>query len=144
MRKIRSNLPALAALEATSRCGRGSTQDPGCVLIPRMKDGRITIARPGGPAGGTRKIHPHLALVQIFKDPAAVNHNHLVAGSQCTAPFFARPEQAGEPAGEMVCISPMHYSMDTRPQPGKALGNSPKKRPTGSPGSQVCWQTLKA
>ena len=77
-----------------------------------MKDGRITISRVGGgPTGaaGTKKIHPHLALVQIFKQPAVVNHNCLVSVAQCVAPF-SRPGDEGE--REMVCISPMHYNLD--------------------------------
>ena len=77
-----------------------------------MKDGRITISRVGGgPTGaaGTKKIHPHLALVQIFKQPAVVNHNCLVSVGQCVAPF-SRPGDEGE--REMVCISPMHYNLD--------------------------------
>jgi len=113
VRKIKSNLPTLKALLDSSLAWRGDCPDPGCVLIPRMKDGRITISRlGGGPSGaaGTKKIHPHLALVQIFKTPAVVNHNCLVSVSQCAAPFLSRPGDEGE--REMVCISPMHYNMD--------------------------------
>jgi len=121
VRKIRSNLPTLKALEAISLCGRGSQADPGCVLIPRMKDGRITIARPGGGSGGTKKIHPHLALVQIFKNPNVVNHNTLVSSPHCAAPFISK----GEGEGEMVCISPLHYHVDTQ----KVKTSSPKKKP---------------
>merc|ERR1719242_298463 len=112
VRKIKSNLPTLKALLDSSLAWRGDWADPGCVLIPRMKDGRITISRVGGgPTGaaGTKKIHPHLALVQIFKQPAVVNHNCLVSVAQCVAPF-SRPGDEGE--REMVCISPMHYNLD--------------------------------
>jgi len=122
VRKIRSNLPTLKALEAISLCGRGSQTDPGCVLIPRMKDGRITIARPGGGAGGTKKIHPHLALVQIFKNPSVANHNSLVSSPLCAAPFIAK----GEGEGEMVCISPLHYHLDTQKVKSPS---TPKKKP---------------
>ena len=95
----------------------GSKPDPGCILVPRMKDGRITIARPGGGAGGTKKIHPHLALVQIFKDPSVVNHNSLMPTAACSRPF------QGE--SDLVCISPLHYTVEGR----KAkLPASPKKR----------------
>jgi len=124
VRKIRSNLPTLKALEAISQCGRGGQVDPGCVLIPRMKDGRITIARPGGGTGGTKKIHPHLALVQIFKNPSVVNHNTLVSSPQCAAPFIAK----GEGEGEMVCISPLHYHVDS--QKVKSPSTPKKKLPT--------------
>jgi len=124
VRKIRSNLPTLKALEAISQCGRGSQADPGCVLIPRMKDGRITIARPGGGTGGTKKIHPHLALVQIFKNPSVVNHNTLVSSPNCAAPFIAK----GEGEGEMVCISPLHYHVDS--QKVKSPSTPKKKLPT--------------
>ena len=47
VRKIKSNLPTLRALLDSSLAWQGDRPDPGCVLIPRMKDGRITIARPG-------------------------------------------------------------------------------------------------
>jgi len=132
VRKIRSNLPTLKALQAISLCGGsgGVQTDPGCVLIPRMKDGRITIARPGGGAGGTKKIHPHLALVQIFKNPSVVNHNTLVSSPHCAAPFVAK----GDGEGEMVCISPLHYHVDT--QRVKSPSTPKKKTPlqqTASP-----------
>ena len=68
-------------------------------FIVRMKDGRITIARPGAGAagtGGTKKIHPHLALVQIFKNPGATNHNSLVSASHCAAPFLSRGHDDGD------------------------------------------------
>ena len=116
VRKIKSNLPTLKALLESSLAWRGDCPDPGCVLIPRMKDGRITISRLGGGptgAGGTKKIHPHLALVQIFKNPGVVNHNCLVSVPKCAAPFLTR---SGD-EGEMVCISPMHYNMDSGKSP---------------------------
>ena len=119
VRKIKTNLPTLRALMDSSAQGE-DVSDPGCVLIPRMKDGRITIARPGvgGVAGGTKKIHPHLALVQIFRNPGVTNHNHMVSLSHCAAPFFAR---AGEPEGDMVCINPLHYVIDNGKMKSPAL-----------------------
>ena len=125
VRKIKTNLPTLRALLDSS--GRGEdVPDPGCVLIPRMKDGRITIARPGvgGTAGGTKKIHPHLALVQIFRNPGVTNHNHLMSLPQCAAPFFTR---AGEPEGDMVCINPLHYVIDNGKMRSPALA---KRKPS--------------
>ena len=106
VRKIRSNLPTLKALEMITRSSRIPITDPGCILVPRMKDGRITIARPGGGAGGTKKIHPHLALVQIFKNPSATNHNLLMNTDACSNPF------QGE--GDLVCISPLHYFVEEK------------------------------
>jgi len=106
VRKIRSNLPTLKALEMITRSSRVPIQDPGCILVPRMKDGRITIARPGGGAGGTKKIHPHLALVQIFKNPSVTNHNLLMNTDACSSPF------QGE--GDLVCISPLHYFVEEK------------------------------
>ena len=106
VRKIRSNLPTLKALEMITRSSRMSITDPGCILVPRMKDGRITIARPGGGAGGTKKIHPHLALVQIFKNPSVTNHNLLMNTDACSSPF------QGE--GDLVCISPLHYFVEEK------------------------------
>ena len=119
VRKIKTNLPTLRALMDSSARG-DDVPDPGCVLIPRMKDGRITIARPGvgGAAGGTKKIHPHLALVQIFRNPGVTNHNHLVSLGHCAAPFFAR---AGEAEGDMVCINPLHYVIDNGKMRSPAL-----------------------
>ena len=110
VRKIKSNLPTLRALMDSSLAWQDSSTDPGCVLIPRMKDGRITIARPGAGAGGTKKIHPHLALVQIYKLPQVTNHNSLVSVENCVAPFMLRPGDS-ETGEEMVCINPMHYNM---------------------------------
>ena len=126
VRKIKTNLPTLRALLDSSR--QGDTADPGCVLIPRMKDGRITIARPGGgggAGGGTRKIHPHLALVQIFRDPHVTNHNSLVSVPHCAAPFIARGG-GGDPEcdTEMVCINPMHYYTDTSATSGPGGGKT--------------------
>ena len=106
VRKIRSNLPTLKALEMITKSSRVPTTDPGCILVPRMKDGRITIARPGGGAGGTKKIHPHLALVQIFKNPSVTNHNLLMNTDACSSPF------QGE--GDLVCISPLHYFVEEK------------------------------
>jgi len=106
VRKIRSNLPTLKALEMITKSSRVSITDPGCILVPRMKDGRITIARPGGGAGGTKKIHPHLALVQIFKNPSVTNHNLLMNTEACSSPF------QGE--GDLVCISPLHYFVEEK------------------------------
>lgn len=106
VRKIRSNLPTLKALEMITKSSRVPITDPGCILVPRMKDGRITIARPGGGAGGTKKIHPHLALVQIFRNPSVTNHNLLMNTDACSSPF------QGE--GDLVCISPLHYFVEEK------------------------------
>jgi len=129
VRKIKSNLPTLRALLDSSLGWQEERQDPGCVLIPRMKDGRITIARPGAGAagtGGTKKIHPHLALVQIFKNPGATNHNSLVSASHCAAPFLSRGHDDGDM--DVVCISPMHYSIGTN---SKSMA-TPKKKASSS------------
>ena len=127
VRKIKTNLPTLRALLDSSMGWQGDRQDPGCVLIPRMKDGRITIARPGVGAGGggTKKIHPHLALVQIFKNPLVTNHNTLTSVSHCAAPFISR-NGGGDGDGDVVCISPMHYSLDTAVKRSPVLA---KKKP---------------
>jgi hypothetical protein len=123
VRKIRSNLPTLYTLLRVIRHSPGDP-DPGCVLVPRTKDSRITVARPGGgggPQGGTsKKIHPHLALVQIFRNPQAQNPAHLEPSPLCNSPFMTSGVSTEE--GGLMCISPLHYVLGDNPSrsPGAA------------------------
>ena len=128
VRKIRSNLPTLYTLLRVIRHSPGDP-DPGCVLVPRTKDSRITVARPPGASGnggGSKKIHPHLALVQIFRYPPAQSPAHLLPSSLCSHPFLATT--AGEEGDGLMCISPLHYVLVDNPSrsPGAAR-RSPTK-----------------
>lgn len=130
IRKMKNSLPALNNLEKAARHSSGDP-DPGCVLIPRMKDGRITIAKTGAGVGGNKKIYPHLALVQIFRAPDAQNYSMLASCGGCSNPFAARG-MGDFPDTEKVCISPLHYnpvaqdSNKTR-KPHKSPVATPKK-----------------
>merc|ERR1719186_1897880 len=136
IRKMKNSLPALSNLEKATRSSPGSP-DPGCVLIPRMKDGRITIAKTGAGVGGNKKIYPHLALVQIFRAPEAQNYGMLASCGGCTSPFAARG-MGDFPDTEKVCISPLHYtpvSQDSNKirKPHKSPATTPKKNPNFRP-----------
>lgn len=132
VRKIRSNLPTLYTLLRVIRHSPGDP-DPGCVLVPRTKDSRITVARPGaGPVGqqgggGSKKIHPHLALVQMFRHPQVLNPANLSPSPLCSSPFAASGSQLGEEGG-LLCISPLHYMPGDNPSrsPGAARRSTAK------------------
>ncbi len=143
VRKIRSNLPTLSTLLRVVR-HRPGDPDPGCVLVPRTKDSRITVARPaaagvatasspGGAAlpqpqsGGGKKIHPHLALVQIFRHPNAQNPGQLLPSPLCASPYAASQCAAGDEGG-LLCISPLHYVLGDNPSrsPGAARQSASK------------------
>jgi hypothetical protein len=154
VRKIRSNLPTLSTLLRVVR-HRPGDPDPGCVLVPRTKDSRITVSRPAAAAGGVatasspggaapqqsgggKKIHPHLALVQIFRHPTAQNPGQLLPSPLCASPYAASQCAAGDEGG-LLCISPLHYVLGDNPSrsPGAA-------RQSASKHSNVSRASLKA
>merc|ERR1719509_283524 len=139
IRKMKNSLPALNNLEKATRHATGDP-DPGCVLIPRMKDGRITIAKTGAGVGGNKKIYPHLALVQIFQAPDAQNYSMLASCGGCSNPFAARG--VGDfPDTEKVCISPLHYTPVAQ-DANKA--RKPLKSPVTTPKKVATLKTIES
>jgi hypothetical protein len=95
------------------------------------------VARPPGPGvggggngtptgGGSKKIHPHLALVQIFRYPHAQHPAHLQPSPLCAHPFVTANS---EDSDGLMCISPLHYLLADNPSrsPGAAQRSSPTK-----------------
>ncbi|XP_023319644.1 uncharacterized protein LOC111694841 isoform X3 [Eurytemora carolleeae] len=119
VRKLKNNLRGLQVLY---RSVKGDEGDQGCVIIPRSKDSRITITRQGGVGAASKRIHPHLALVQIFYNPQAQALNYLEPVASCTSPFVQ-----GSNLVEM-CLNPFHYSV-VPPTPGNKSPGAARKSP---------------
>ena len=87
-RKLKNSL---ADLQTLSRAVSGITPGsrPGnCISVPRSKDCRITVTRSSQDGSkSTKKIHPHLALFQIFSNPQAQNVNVVEHIQECKNPF---------------------------------------------------------
>jgi len=87
-----------------------------CIIVGRAKDSRITVTRSSQDGTkSTKKIHPHLAMIQIFSNPQVQNVNHLQPISDCKSPFLT-----GALLPEM-CINPFHY---------QAISSTPGKSPS--------------
>lgn len=122
VRKIKNNLPALQTLLRSVSRRDGDAIQTDCVCIPRTKDCRITVARGKG-SSSTKRIHPHLALFQIFSNPQAQMVNLLEPIERCKFPYIPGPN-----LGEM-CINPSHYKL-VKPASKSAVNKSVNQSPS--------------
>lgn len=87
-RKLKNSL---ADLQTLSRAVSGiipGSRPGNCISVPRSKDCRITVTRSSQDGSkSTKKIHPHLALFQIFSNPQAQNVNVVEHIQECKNPF---------------------------------------------------------
>jgi len=102
-RKLKNNLKDLQKLYRL--VSNQEEYGPGdCIIVSRAKDSRITVTRSSQDGTkSTKKIHPHLAMIQIFSNPQVQNVNHLQPIPDCKSPFLT-----GALLPEM-CINPFHY-----------------------------------
>ena len=136
-RKIFDDESKIAAFEMA--IAEKSETSP-CILLPRPKNGRITISKSG--VNTSKKVFPQILLCQTFRWPNIIFYNDIRSKADvCESPCAIKPaeensaDQSSQQDGgdaAMICINPYHYDLTPtailRMNSNKVMGVPGKKK----------------